>query len=662
MTVLDEDHIAHAARLGGGAAQDGLPVLLPLLGNPNWRVRHAAVEALVTLSPRPDVAQALWESLRDPEDAGRRNAALVALSRLGRDALPVLLKVATSPTADHRKLAVDALGLLGDSLAVDQLALSIKDPDANVRAAAAEALGRMVHPAAVTALQQHLAAIPPTDPLEVTSVVLALARARAAPPWTVLAPLLEDLLTGCAAVTLLPYSHAPEASSALRNALSGESGALRAAALGAVCSAGLHAPGVAAVTATAAGRAVVLAAALEGVAGRDEETASSAAAVAGWVADDTTASRLLLHRAGRPWDAAVASAWARGGPDVALHVAGALPRMEPEDQALALELLAVHPDRRVGPSLAALWMGASGELLDLLARAWLLSHPTGAVEPLVLRLVDPTVDQDDRATCARALLDCAAQSPAVVRQAVLPLLRTSLVVPQVCHILAAAAAPEDHPQLLEWLRHPTPAVRAAACEGLAVLRASEDAELVLPALLDEHPEVRAAAVTALGILGNASHVNAVLARTADDDATVQRAALAAATRLDPKSAQERLLAVVSNGPAHVAEAALEAAERQGGSQAFAAGARGLAHPDVGVVRAALRAVAAARTQDAVSLVLPLLKDPRWEVRHAAAQAVAGLRRESLVDAATLGGLRVLVLAEQDPLVREAMNAALGDAP
>ncbi|MGA8543597.1 MAG: HEAT repeat domain-containing protein, partial [Thermoplasmata archaeon] len=80
---------------------------------------------------------------RRPADTPSRRAATIRRSvRGGRlDDLTPLLAALGDPSPGLRQTAAIALGLLKDPRARSSLEVSLTDPDANVRASAAEALG-----------------------------------------------------------------------------------------------------------------------------------------------------------------------------------------------------------------------------------------------------------------------------------------------------------------------------------------------------------------------------------------------------------------------------------------------------------------------------------------------------------------------------------------
>src|SRR6185437_3676274 len=107
-----------------------------------WSVRKEAAARAAAFGDATLAAEVLAAALAEPENVGRRNAVVEALVGLGPQAVPALVE-ALAKRPEHRKLIADALGLIGDLRAGAPLAPLIDDADANVRVAAAEALGRI---------------------------------------------------------------------------------------------------------------------------------------------------------------------------------------------------------------------------------------------------------------------------------------------------------------------------------------------------------------------------------------------------------------------------------------------------------------------------------------------------------------------------------------
>ncbi len=140
----------------GRAGKESAPLLLRALGDPDWRVRKTAVEALVVFGG-PAVIDGLIQLLSSHDNAGARNSAIEALVHLGAASVGPLLGHIADPDADVRKFIVDVLGDIRDPRAAPPLIERLNDPDENISVAAAEALGKIRDRRAVPALTACLA-------------------------------------------------------------------------------------------------------------------------------------------------------------------------------------------------------------------------------------------------------------------------------------------------------------------------------------------------------------------------------------------------------------------------------------------------------------------------------------------------------------------------
>ena len=97
----------------------------------------------------PRAVEALGEALGDP-DAGVRQQATIALSKLGAPALDALVAALRDPDKDVRQFAAKALGQVGDPRGAAGLVIALRDIHLDVRSQAAFALSRIGAPAVET--------------------------------------------------------------------------------------------------------------------------------------------------------------------------------------------------------------------------------------------------------------------------------------------------------------------------------------------------------------------------------------------------------------------------------------------------------------------------------------------------------------------------------
>jgi HEAT repeat protein len=130
-----------------------------LLNDPDPRVRANAVEALAA-SRDPQLADKLSPLLQDPSIRARVNTILTIVAIKGAssalDWMPVIEKMASGDT-QSRSTATYALGRMPLTQSEDLLSQLLKDPEAEIRSEAAQALGRIGTPRVIPALVEALA-------------------------------------------------------------------------------------------------------------------------------------------------------------------------------------------------------------------------------------------------------------------------------------------------------------------------------------------------------------------------------------------------------------------------------------------------------------------------------------------------------------------------
>ena len=142
--------------LAAGESLAGLDLIFMAFGDRSWRVRKKAIELFLSMPSNRESIGEIIELLYAEENAGLRNAAVEILTRIGQDAVPMLLEHAGCADHDVRKFIIDILGDIADPAAIPTLIRALMDDDSNVRVAAAENLGKLKTAAAAPALLQAL--------------------------------------------------------------------------------------------------------------------------------------------------------------------------------------------------------------------------------------------------------------------------------------------------------------------------------------------------------------------------------------------------------------------------------------------------------------------------------------------------------------------------
>lgn len=216
----------------GQTGASGLRLLIDSMGDESYRVRKQAAR-LAALFPDPPLAASLLvEALAEPEDVGRRNAALEAVVRLGSPCVPPLLS-ALSGKPEHRKVLLDALGAIADVRAVPAMQAGLLDEDPNVRAASAEGLAQIKDSVVVPILRQVISAEP--DRVVRLAALQGLNRHKVALPLAEVEPFLDEVVLRPSALLLLGFTGEPSAASALLSALLDRAPGAREAAMAGLC-------------------------------------------------------------------------------------------------------------------------------------------------------------------------------------------------------------------------------------------------------------------------------------------------------------------------------------------------------------------------------------------------------------------------------------------
>jgi len=138
--------------LRGRPSEENLRALIESMKDESWRIRKTALEILFEdYSPEQYISQ-LIGLLYLGDNAGARNTAIEALTRLGRRATPYLIEAFETKDRDVRKFIIDILGSLDDQRAIPLMLRALSDEDENVKVTAVEHLGRVKESSVVDAL------------------------------------------------------------------------------------------------------------------------------------------------------------------------------------------------------------------------------------------------------------------------------------------------------------------------------------------------------------------------------------------------------------------------------------------------------------------------------------------------------------------------------
>jgi HEAT repeat protein len=656
-------------------------LLLCALGDDDWRVRKEATLVAPSLDHRDEVVATLVAALEDTVNIGLRNAAVEALVAIGPDAVTATVDALGRLDADARKLAAEVLAGVPDSRGTAALVRALQDEDANVRAAAAEALGKAglageeSRAMATDALVQLLAT---SDVFLKIAVLDSLARLESRLPWSLFAPYVDDPLLRRYAIAAAAGSREPPAVRALALAVGDSSPTIARDALvslGDIVASGADDPDLLECTRTAlasteAGQAFARRAANDG-----EDTRvrgggllvlgllgapGDVAALVNVLGDDDVAERSYL-------------ALRLFGPSAVGPLLAAARKAKPEVHAAALGLVASLEGAPVAEVRKALRAGLRHPAFEVVSCSVESLGPLGDARDLG-RVAKLVWHEDERVAAAatNAVCELAARHVDAARA----LLRDArsghdpLVLG--CILLGAIASTQplradDISLLQRALSHDQPQVRRAAIDALALAGGDAAADAVVFALADEEHDVQLAAARALGRLGRADTLVGVVRDTRD--AALTSTALRALGDADPDRALASARPLVAHADAAVACAAVEALAQLRSARAsgrvsvqVAVGAEdalfaALDHPDEEVVKLSLSLVGAQPGARALARLGLCLDHASSEVRCVAAEL---LGQDNSSGARAL--LRARYEREKDQIVRAAITTAASIRP
>lgn len=559
----DEEARLHVLQqLHSRDAQERLDLILAALGDSSWRIRKEAVNLFIGMPHAADHADRVVALLHDDENAGLRNAASEILIKLGASVVPLLLQEAATPDPDVRKFVLDILGDIGNEQAIPLLQhLLRKDPEANVRAAAAENLGKL---RAVAALPVIIETLAEPDLLLRFSLLDALTRIGVAVPIDRLIALHDERL--------------------LRKPLYDALGRIGDASAVHWLLAGLLDP-----MRNAREAAVVALLHLAERLGDELLTAEPGLSDANTVEclvqllanAPLTVRRAALVLLGMHCDPARAALLCdylddeQLGDDVARILVAS-------GSAVACTLTTRWPTATVSArTYLAYVFAASGcrNAVPLLASA--LERSDAFLRSVLLRAMGQLAGQEDIAVIARNLADDGIE----VRQAAVDGL--------------VACSQRFRDEVLECvqgaLRHVDPDVRQAAVQIVGRTGDRDAGPALLMAVKDEAPQVRRSAIFYLDGR-NPAHLSALTLALTDEEGDVRRLAVEALSVSDDRALIEPLRLVTEDADPWVRATALRALGRLGGADSLDDLRRGL-HDPVGLVTIAVLETLAEQAAD-----------------------------------------------------------------
>lgn len=621
------------------------------LGDPDWRVRKAAIETFFQLDQIEAFIPDLIKFLYHPENAGLRNAAIEILIGLGPRAVPALRHELVEPDVEVRKFVIDILGEIGDPRCGEELVHALADSDINVRYAAVETLGKIRFEAAVDPLLELMS---DPDPGLKFTILESLSQIGGTIPIERLLLHLDDRLLRKALFDCFAKVGGPEVIPSLVNGLSDPMRHVREAALYALER--LRAQETDTIKEIlAVADADQIAAGLELIISGDNLQLKEAALTLYGSVGTTRDLSLLLNCVGDEALRALAlRAFCELGEEPFARLVQAHDALEPL-QLLCLifvggELgfsqvlpLAIDAARSAEPQLRAAAARSIGRL-----------GGEEQFDPLLRMLDDEISEIQDTAAAAIAAFAKRYKDIALLRISPLLAAQDADKRMRAVRILGLIEGDEVEVQLLKAFKDSSVSVR---CEAIRALK-GHFSDVVISgltlALTDESAEVRRLAVSALGQCPQAKALTALTLAAGDSDLWVRATVMRVLVHFSGDVVRELLLQGAADPVGPVVVAALESSVGVLPEECRQLLGYALTHPDAEVVKAAMSLLSRVVGTDWIGPFCPaLLSHPHRDVRL---QAVRALGQSGLADANRLLAARLEV--ETDAALRQALTGTI----
>lgn len=661
MRSADPD-VRRQAVYGMSLRPRGTPLaqILNALSDTDWRVRREAISLAAQAREKDALTDALLARVVETDNIGLRNAAIEVLGLVAQGQAAKFAKACERAGEGARKFLVEAMGKTRDPQMIDHLQSLIRGSDANVAAAAVEALVCIGGARAEGLLAEQLST--PHLFLRV-SVVEGLTRLGTRVPWEALKPAVEDAIVRRISAELLGRTGEPQALEFLLELATDASAQTSSAALRAIAE--LAADAVAhradLIERLSASNDSFRHALCEALLHGDTATRQGAAYLAVLCRDESSLEAVIQTVADDVADPETIEAlrsWGAGLIEPLLMHRRAEPRIWSIALALAAELSYQHLDQ-VPP-------GTRDRIRSLIERD--LTDATDAVRAAAAESLRWWGDARD----CRALVECLSSPSHQIRAAATSALEalTKRVPTEVeaalqqadldgpggadiAHVLSRLDSGTAVEVLKRGLHSRDPRTRRAVVQALAMANATDVAELIGYAVADEDIDVQIAAVRTLGQMSN-RQADAPLSTALDSPfASIRAEAALALGRREASNAIPRIRALLEDREPVVISAALDALAWLGDSEVAPSVEIALSHPNDEVFQAGLRAAYTLPSRDAERFLARGLRHPAWNVRMQAIKLLLQLDTERT---------RVLLTealgSETDSMVRHAIESGL----
>lgn len=652
----EETRLQGLRDLAAGDAVDGLDLIFAAFGDASWRVRKESIDLFLSLPVSRELIGEIIELLHAEENAGLRNAAVETLTRLGKDAVPMLLDQADCPDHDVRKFIIDILGDIADLDAVPTLIRGLGDEDNNVRAAAAENLGKLKTTEAVPAL---LKAMQHQDLLLQFTILDALSRIASPVPLSELLPYKNEKLLRKALIDCLGKAGDASAVSELVAALTDPMRNVREAAVLALVEASGRHPEQVKRQLAGCEKGPAAAAVSAYLDEEYNDTLKRASIkILGWLGAADVVEPLLRLLEYESLQQEALEALVDIGRANCHALLQTWPVVEGDQRAY---LAYVMGESRCSESLSLLQQGLRDDSPQLVRMSAYALGKIGAVQmlpDLVACLQSDSSEIQEAST--QALVSLGQEFPSETFSALQPLLSHSDSVQRMFAVMVLREL--DNPAVLNALslaiKDSAVEVRRAAVKVFERYDVAEHISTLLLSLTDEDVEVRRVVVEILGNCRDEDAQDGLQLALQDEDAWVRASAVRGLARISGAGCRPLVEQALSDPVGLVSIAALETLAGLAGADACPQMVVALDHDDEEVVTAAMNLLTHYGAGSWINAHAErLINHPYWVVRAQIARSaveVLGVGARTLLEA------RLAV--ETEEVVRQQLNELLAELP
>ncbi len=597
--------------------------LFDALGDESWRVRKEAVDVLVNSSGVDgSIIDRLIELLHSHDNAGLRNSAVESLEKLGPRSVVALSNHVADADHDVRKFVIDILGSIGDPVSAPLMIKALDDPDPNVRAAAAENLGKI---AADGALPHLLRALTINDVMLQFTILGAVARIGKPVPIELLSPFLMNRLLKKPIYECLGDIGGIEAIPLLLDGLNETMKTAREAVVVAISkvydrlSAGTASQEAEQRLSLLNGSSVVEKLLALGET-TDRALLEALVKVLGLIGDTRAADFILRVCFKERFPAICIKAFRGMGEAGEAFLRGAFPTADDDDDRCFIAGLLGELNCSRCSDLLRTGMKSANPLLRLAATKSAGKIGLSALIGETVALLDDVMPEVRTAALSALCKFAETDQQAITK---------------ICNILAISESPAqrlnaaillaslaDGEKLSLLVKDENSMVRKAAVSSLARLNASANSGHLFMALMDEDPDVRIAAASALGEAGRNDVLEPLLLALRDDDPWVQCAVLKSLANLGNEEALPAINELLISAEGPVLISALGAIAKIDGNRGGGAVRKALESCDEEVVKAAMGILSQGDNEWIAEYRDKLLCHSHWDVRNSFVKIVA----------------------------------------